>query len=236
MEALYMQDSYLREFEATVKEVNDGKYVMLDQTAFYPSSGGQPHDTGILTRIFDNKDFRVVFVGKFSGMISHEVNEEGLQLGDKIKGYIDWDRRYKLMRMHTAAHILSGVIEQETGALITGNQLDLDKSRLDFNLEDFDREKIPRYFEESNKAVDKDLPIKVSFLPREEAMKDQSLFKLVAGFPHQVQTIRIVDIVGLVKEADGGTHVHSTKEVGHLKFLRAENKGKDNRRVYYELE
>ena len=236
MKALYMEDSYMKEFEARVMEVKDGKFVVLDQTAFYPNSGGQPHDEGILIRLSDNKEFKVIFVGKFSGQISHEVEPEGLQMGDKVKGKIDWQRRYKLMKMHTSAHILSGVIEKETGALISGNQLNLDKSRLDFSLEKYDWERIPFWFAESNKIVDQDLPIEISFMPREEAEKDSSLFKLVAGFPHKIDTIRIVDIVGVVKEADGGTHVKSTKEVGHLKFLKAGNKGKNNRRIYYELE
>ncbi|MFH1505857.1 MAG: alanyl-tRNA editing protein [archaeon] len=235
-EALYLKDSYLKEFEAEVKEVKDQKFVVLDKTAFYPASGGQPHDEGLMIRESDGKEFKVVYVGKFSGQISHEVEPEGLQPGDRVKCKIDWERRYKLMKMHTSAHILSGVIENETGALISGNQLNLDKSRLDFSLEKYDWERIPFWFAESNKIVDQDLSIEISFMSRTEAEKDPSLFKLVAGFPHKIDTIRIVDIVGLVKEADGGTHVKSTKEVGHLKFIEAKNKGKSNRRIYYELE
>ena len=234
MRELYLDDSYLKEFESVVKEVNRDKFIVLENTAFYPNGGGQPFDTGKMIAEYGTS-YQVVFVGKFSGQISHEVDKPGLKVGDKIKGVVDWDRRYKLMRMHTAAHILSGIIENETSALISGNQLSLDKTRLDFNLDDYDPQKIPDWIKKSNEVVDKDLPVKVSFMPREEAMKDQSLFKLVAGFPHKVHEIRIVDIVGLVKEADGGTHVKSTKEVGHLKFLKAENKGKKNRRVYITL-
>ena len=138
--ALYMDDSYLKEFEATVESVKDSKYVVLDKTAFYPNGGGQPFDTGALIR--DGEEFPVVFVGKFDGRISHEVSKEGLKEGDKVHGKLNWERRYKLMRMHTAAHALSGVFHAKLGALITGNQKDIEVSRMDFSLEEFDRAKV----------------------------------------------------------------------------------------------
>lgn len=234
--ALYMDNCYLKEFEAEVTSVKDGKYIVLNQTAFYPASGGQLNDTGIFIRLSDNKEFKVVFVGKFLGEISHEVNEEGLQIGDKIKGIIDWDRRYKLMRMHTAAHIVSGVFNKEAGALITGNQLDLDKTRIDFSLENFDREKINEYFAKSNELVNKDLVIKIYTMPRAEAEKDSAMFKLAKELPSSIKEIRVVEIIGFDRQADGGTHVMSLKEVGRIEFIKAENKGKDNRRVYFKLE
>ena len=233
--ALYMDNCYLKEFEAEVISVKDGKYIVLDKTAFYPASGGQLHDTGIFVRLSDNKEFNVIFAGKFSGEISHEVSDFGLQIGDKIKGNIDWERRYKLMRMHTAAHIVSGVFHKEAGALITGNQLDLDKTRIDFSLENFDREKINDYFAISNELVNKDLPIKIYTMPREEAEKDSAMFKLAKELPSSIKDIRVVEIVGFDRQADGGTHVRSLKEVGWIEFLKAENKGKDNRRVYFTL-
>ncbi|NIO20673.1 MAG: alanyl-tRNA editing protein AlaX [Candidatus Aenigmarchaeota archaeon] len=237
MNALYMDDSYLKEFEAKVVSVTKGGekkfFVVLDRTAFYPDSGGQPYDTGKMIK--DGVEYPVVYVGKFSGKISHEVSKEGLKEGDVVKGVINWDRRYLLMRMHTAAHVLSGIIEKETGALITGNQLGLEHSRIDLNLENFDKEKLIEYVKISNDYINKDLPIRVSYMKREEALKDESLFKLANVLPPSVETIRLVDIVGLVKEADGGTHVKSTKEIGKIEFLKAENKGKDNRRVYFKL-
>ena len=113
--ALYMNDSYLKEFEATVESVKDDKFVVLDQTAFYPQGGGQPYDTGVFLK--DSEEFPVVFVGKFSGQISHEISKTGLQQGDKIKGKIDWERRYRLMRMHTAAHIMDAVLYEKAEAL-----------------------------------------------------------------------------------------------------------------------
>ncbi len=233
IKALYLEDCYLKEFEATVESVKDGKYVVLDKTAFYPNSGGQPHDTGVMTK--NGEEFKVVYVGKFEGKISHEVDKQGLQAGDRVNCKIDWDKRYKLMRMHTAAHILSEMVHKKSGALITGNQLDIAKSRIDFSLENFDRDLIVECVSESNKIVDKALPIKIYFLPREEALKIENLSKLVKGFPENIQQVRIVELEGYDIQADGGTHVRNTKEVGHLRFLEAVNKGKNNRRIYFEL-
>ena len=170
VEALYLKDSYLKEFEANVIEAN-GKYIVLDKTAFYPSSGGQLNDTGKLIK--DREEFNVVYVGKFNGKISHEVDKEDLKKGDKIKGIIDWDRRYKLMRSHTASHILSYILNTEAGALITGNQLDIEKCRDDFNLENFDREKIKEYVKKANEIIAKNLDVKIYFLKRDEALKDK---------------------------------------------------------------
>ncbi len=238
-EALYMDDCYLKEFDANVASVKDGKFVVLDKTAFYPASGGQAHDTGKFIRKSDSQEFKVVFCGKFSGEISHEIEPvEGKELkeGDEIKGFIDWDRRYMLMRMHTAAHILSAVFHKEAGALITGNQLDIGKTRIDFSLETFDREKIDEYIKKSNEIVEKDIPIKIYKIPREEAEKDPSMVKLAKGLPPGISEIRIVEIEGFDRQPDGGTHVNSTKEVGKIVFLKAKNQGKANRRVYFKLE
>ncbi len=232
-EALYLNDCYLKEFDATVVSVDKDKYVVLDKTAFYPNAGGQPYDTGKL--ICNGTEYKVVYVGKFGGNISHELDKPGLKPGDKVHGFIDWERRYKLMRMHTAAHILSAVFNKEASALITGGQLELEKSRIDFNLENFDREKIDEYIKKSSEIVKRDLPIKIYSIPRAEAEAEPGIAKLAKGLPEGIQEIRIVDIIGFDRQADGGTHVRSTKEVGEIIFLRADNKGKDNRRLYYKL-
>ncbi len=230
MKTLYLLDCYKKEFETTVKSVNE-KFVVLEETAFYPNSGGQPNDIGKIN------DYNVVYVGKFKSEISHEVNKEGLQPGDKVNCVIDWDRRYKLMRYHTAAHILANVINKNTGALITGNQLDLEKARIDFCVEDYDSEKLQEYVKEANEIVDKGLDVKLSIVSREEAissMGDQ--FSMLAkGLPESVKEIRVVEIEGFAKEACGGTHVANTKEVGYLSFLKSQNKGKNNRRIYFKL-
>lgn len=229
---LYLDGSYLKEFEATVEEVNNGRYVVLNKTAFYPMGGGQLYDTGVMIK--NGEEYKVIYVGKFEGKISHEVDKEGLKVGDKVKARIDWERRYKLMRYHTAAHIISGVFNKETGALITGNQLDIDKGRIDFDLENFDREKINEYFKKANELIKKDLPIKNYYITREEALGMPEIAKLAKGLP-DVENLRIVEIIGFDRQADGGTHVRSLGEVGEIEFIKAENKGKSNRRVYFKI-
>lgn len=231
-ELIYMTDCFTKEFDATVTQV-DGKFIVLDKTAFYPQGGGQPTDTGKLLK--DGEEYQVVFAKKKGPDVSHEVDKEGLQVGDKVHCVLDWDKRYVLMRMHTAAHILCEIFHKETGALITGNQLNIDKSRIDFNLENFDREKINEYVAKANEIVQKDLPIKIYTLPREEALKLPSVTKLANVLPPAVQELRIVEIVGFDTQADGGTHVKSTKEVGEIEIVSADNKGKNNRRVYFKL-
>ncbi len=233
MQALYMTDSYLKEFEARVVFVKDGRYIVLDKTAFYPNSGGQPHDTGILLK--EDEEFNVAYVGKFDGKISHEVDKEGLKTGDGVKGIINWERRYKLMRSHTAAHILCEMINRKTGALITGNQLNADRCRIDFSLEHFDTELMKECINQANQIVDNSLPVKVYSMPKQEALKIENISKLVKGFPEHLKEVRIVEIVGYDIQADGGTHVRNTKEVGHLEFIDASNKGKNNRRIYFTL-
>ncbi len=232
--ALYMEDSYLKEFEATVKSVKDDKFVVLDQTAFYPKSGGQPWDTGKLVTE-DNTEYNVVFAGKFSGEISHEVDKPGLKEGDKVKGTIDWDRRYRLMRMHTATHVLSSVFIKEAGALITGNQLDLEKTRIDFSLEDFDRDKISEYVKKANELSATNAEVKISFMPREEVEQKPELARLAKGLPEGVKTLRIVNIEGIDIQADGGTHVKNTSEIGTIEVIDCKNKGKNNRRIYLTI-
>ena len=154
--ALYLNDSYLKEFEAIVTSVKEGKFIVLDKTVFYPNSGGQPHDTG--TMINDaGESYEVVFAGKFSGVVSHEVDKEGLKKGDSVKCSINWNRRHRFMRSHTASHILSGIIHKKTGAKITGNQIKEDKIRIDFSLENFDREEIKHYEAEANEIIKKNL-------------------------------------------------------------------------------
>ncbi|MBI2649827.1 alanyl-tRNA editing protein [Candidatus Woesearchaeota archaeon] len=231
--ALYMNDSYLKEFEATVESVKDGKFVVLDKTAFYPTGGGQPHDTGVFIR--NNEEYPVVYAGKFSGKISHEVVKPGLKYGDGVIGRINWDRRYKFMRMHTAAHLLISIFNKESNVLITGNQIDEDKTRIDFNMENFDRDKIMQYIDTANDIIKQDLPVNVSYMPREEAMKIPGMVKLAGALPPDVHTLRIVEIPGIDLQADGGTHVKSLFEIGTIEFVKAENKGKDNRRVYYTV-
>ena len=231
--ALYMNNSYIKEFEAIVESVKDDKFVVLDRTAFYPTGGGQPYDNGIMD--CNGEEYPVVYTGKLSGQISHEVSKPGLRAGDKIIGRINWDRRYKFMRMHTAAHLLISIFNKQSNVLITGNQIDEDKTRIDFDMKDFDREKIIKYVHTANEIIRQNLPVKTYYLPREEAMKIPGVVKLAGALPPDVHTLRIVEIPGIDLQADGGTHVRSLSEIGTIEFVKAENKGKDNRRVYYTV-
>ena len=230
-----MDDSYLKEFDTKVKSSN-GKYIVLEETAFFPKGGGLEWDTGVITRKSDDKTFKVIYVGKFKGEISHEVDVEGLQANDEVHCVIDWNRRYKLMRYHTGTHVLCGIFSRNYNLLVTGNQLTTEKGRVDLNMETMDVNLLKKAFEEANEIIAKDLPVEIYYKSREEAEKDPSLFKLAIGFPHDIDTLRIVDIKGFDAQADGGCHVKTLKEIGKLVFMQAVNKGKNNRRVYFVVE
>ncbi len=231
---LYLKDSYLKEYEAAVLEVN-GKYVILDKTIFYPNGGGQPFDTGKLIRLKDNKEFNVVFTGVFNNEISNEVDLEGLQTGDNVKLVLDWERRYLFMKYHTAMHLLISTINKHSGALITGNQIGEEKSRLDLSLENFDREAFVKYVNEVNEIIKKDAKVENYFIKKDEAMKNPSLFLLRDKLSRDLDDYRITEIEGVDIQADGGTHVKSLKEIGKLEFLDAENKGKGRKRIYFKV-
>ncbi len=231
--ALFLIDSYLKESDGTVVSVKDGKYVVLDQTIFYAKGGGQPHDTGV---IFRGKDtFNVVYVGKFSGEISHEIDHVGLQPGDKVQCVLNWERRYKFMRSHTAAHVLASLLNKGTGALITGNQLEEDYVRFDFSIEKFDKALLEEYLAKANNLFGTDVLVKWYELPRKEALEIPGIIKMAEAFPPNLPMLRIVEIEGLDKQADGGTHVRNLKEIGKVELIKTENKGKNNRRIYFKL-
>jgi misacylated tRNA(Ala) deacylase len=231
--ALYLDDSYLTECDAVVQEVKDGKYIILNQTIFYPRGGGQPWDTGTILR--DGASFDVVYVGKFSGDISHEVDRVGLKVGDQVHCVLNWGRRYQLMRSHTAAHVFSSLLCSGTGALVTGNQLDVDKVRFDFSLETFQRTILQTYVDKANACFALDVPVTWYELPRDEALKIPGVIKMAEALPPDVPFLRIVEVEGIDKQADGGTHVKNLKEVGSIELMRAQNKGKFNRRAYFRL-
>lgn len=240
-EVLYFLDCYLKEFEATVEKVTDGRYVVLDRTAFYPESGGQPNDIGKLIRKSDEAEFEVIYVVKFNGEISHEIVpaeniSTGLKAGDKVKGVIDWDRRYGHMRMHTATHVLASVIEKEAGAQITGNQLGLDQSRVDFSLEAFDRDKFIEYEKIANDVIAQNHPVNLYLVSRKEAEEKLSrLTTLAKGFSEEISEVRLVEIEGVTIEACGGTHLKNTGEIKGVRIEKLQNKGKSNRRMYFTL-
>jgi misacylated tRNA(Ala) deacylase len=230
---LYFDDSYLREFDAAVTSV-DGVDVILDQTAFYPTSGGQPHDTGKL--VVNGREYNVSGVKKSGAGVVHVVDQPGIKAGDKAHGVIDWDRRYRLMRMHSAAHVLCATVHTLTGAFVNGKQLDLQQSKIDFTLEQFDRSAIQQFGDHANQTIAKGAPVKMSFMKREDAMKIPDLVKLAEKMPPDVPEWRIVEIVGVDIQPCGGTHVKDIREIGKIQVVKAENKGATKRRMYYGLE
>ncbi len=232
-EILFLKDSYLKECDATVIAVKDEKQVVLDRTIFYPRGGGQPCDTGKLIRGAD--EFNVVSVVKSEGEIFHEVDRPGLRQGDAVRCILNWERRYKLMRSHTAAHVLAAVMNKEASVLITGNQLEEDKVRFDFNLATFDREFMERCVAKANEILQQDIELKIYELPREDAMKIPGIVKLAGALPPKIAVLRIVEIPGVDIQADGGTHVRNVRECGQIELIKLENKGKDNRRIYFRL-
>ena len=233
-DALYMNDSYLKEWDAKILKVTDGKFIVLDKTAFYPKSGGQPWDEGTITRNGDK--FKVVYVGKFSGEISHEVDKPGLNEGDIVSCQIDWERRYKFMRFHTACHLISNLLYREANAKITGNQIEIDKSRMDFSMEDYSPEKLQAFVNEANEIIQQDLPVTISYMSREEVMIKPELARLAVGLPKDLQEFRIVRIGDIDEQVDGGTHINHLKEIGKIELIKTVNKGAMNRRLYFILD
>ncbi len=229
---LYLNDHESLEFKAKVISVN-GTQVELDQTMICPEGGGQPSDEGFLIR--GAEQFNILRARKEKGKIIFEVDKEGLSVGDDVDGFVDGVRRKSLMRSHTAAHVISGYFSKELGALITGNQLSVDGGRIDFNLEAFDKEALVGHFTKCNEIIKRDLPVKVYWKSREEVENDPSLCKLAMGLPAGINELRIVDIVGFDAQPDGGTHVSHLVEIGRVEFVRADNKGKNNRRVYFKI-
>ena len=229
-ELLYLTDAYLRAFEATVVDVGDDG-VAVDRTAFYPTGGGQPHDTGTLEGV------AVTDVRKTGDLVWHAVADpSAFSVGRTVRGEVDWERRYALMRTHTALHVLCGVIWNEWRVPVTGGNMEPLSARMDFEFDPLPEGFGPRVEELVNEALARDYPIEVSFLPRSTAVMDEDLIRTkVSLIPESVPEIRVVDIVGLDKQADGGTHERSTAEVGRIRVVKLENKGKGNKRVRLEV-
>ena len=204
---IYLDDPYQKECTAVVKEVREDNVIVLDQTIFYPFSGGQANDTGTLTAA-NGTIYAVTDVRKADDEILHTLKEpHSLKPGDSIHCTIDWNRRYALMRMHTAAHLLSALLYTDAQIMITGNELQPEQSRVDFSLEETNTELLKKTIEKANELIKKSTPIKVYTLPREEAMKIPGIVKLANALPPTITHLRIVEIEGIDIEADGGTHV-----------------------------
>ncbi len=230
---LYLEDSYARECAATVLSAS-GREVALEPSLFFPRGGGQPCDTGTISA--ESGEYRVLSVSRRDGAIVHELDREaGFSAGERVRCTLDWGRRYRLMRMHTAAHVLAAIMHRELGVLITGNQLEEERARFDFSMEDFDRAGFENVVAKANEALRSGAALKVYSLPREEAMRIPGVVKLANALPPSITVLRIVEIPGIDIQADGGTHVRSLAEVGSISIIKLENKGKENRRIYFTL-
>jgi misacylated tRNA(Ala) deacylase len=234
-EPLYAEDAYLSGCEATVVDVRD-EGVILDRTVFYPRGGGQPGDTGVLR--WDGGLARVVDTVKLGGDIVHQVEGDRPLVGHGVTAEIDWGRRHLLMRTHTALHSLSGVIFRAYAAKVTGGNMDdTGSARMDFELDGMSQEMGQEIEATLNQELAMDRPVHVTFLSRSEALSDPDLIRTKVNLiPDDVDPIRVIDIEGIDKQADGGTHVRSTGEIGVVRVVKTESKGKAFKRMRIQLE
>ncbi len=256
---LYLSDAYLRDFEATVVDSRDTE-ILLDRTAFYPGGGGQPCDVGSLRS--DQGAWRVSAVRKEGEAIWHVVDgpapaagtrvsavrKEGEAIwhvvdgpapaaGTRVSGMLDWERRYALMRTHTAMHILCGVIWRDYGASVTGGNMEPLRGRMDFEFEHMRQDLVREIEDRINLEVQAARPVRVAILPREEALSIPDLIRTKINLlPQGIAQVRVVEIVGLDLQADGGTHVANTSEVGPLRVLDYKSKGAINKRIVLGLQ
>ena len=228
-EPLYHTDAYLREFDAVVIAV-DGDAVALDRTAFYPGGGGQPNDLGALTA--GDQRWVVTKVRKAGADIWHELDGAAPAVGATVHGSLDWDRRHQLMRTHTAMHILCGVVFRDYGASVTGGNMEPLKGRMDFEFETMRQEFVREIEAKINAEVAAARPLRVKILPRDEAFQIPDLIRTKINLlPPGIPEVRTVEIVGLDLQADGGTHVANTAEVGWIRIVDYKSKGKINKRL-----
>jgi misacylated tRNA(Ala) deacylase len=233
-EALYHTDAYLKEFDAAVTAV-EGQAVALDRTAFYPGGGGQPNDVGTLTD--GAQTWQVTKVRKAGGETWHELDGEPPAVGASVHGVLDWERRYKLMRTHTAMHVLCGVVFRDYGASVTGGNMEPLRGRMDFEFETMRQELVREIEEKINVEVAAARPVKVKILPREAAFQIPDLIRTKINLlPPGIAQVRTVELEGLDLQADGGTHVANTSEVGSIRVTGYKSKGKINKRIEVAIE
>ncbi|MFH2104189.1 MAG: alanyl-tRNA editing protein [Chloroflexota bacterium] len=236
-ELLCHQDSYLQAFEGTVARLDgDTGGVILDRTAFYPGGGGQPWDTGTL--VIDGNEYAVTRVKKLGSDVLHFLDGENIRItpGARAQGKVDWERRYALMRTHTALHILCGVVFRDYGALVTGGEMEPLKGRMDFEFERLQKDLVEEIEAAANREVHAARDIRTSILPREEAFQIPDLIRTKINLlPEGISEVRTVEIIGLDLQADGGTHVRNTAEVGQVRVIDYKSKGAINKRIYLEV-
>ena len=235
-ELLYQTDAYTRSFQAAVTGVHPTQpAVALGRTVFYPGGGGQPCDLGVIG--IGGRPMPVTKVNRAGGRIWHHLGEAvDVQVGTPVAGRIDWDRRYRLMRTHTALHILCGVVFRDHGAKVTGGNMEPLQGRMDFEFARLTRDRVGEIESSCNAEVEAARNVAVRVLPREEALLIPDLIRTKINLlPHGIHEVRTVEIVGLDLQADGGTHVANTREVGPIRVVDYKSKGAINKRIYIEL-
>lgn len=234
---LWFEDCYIKKWTTSVKEVNkNGKKVVLEESAFYPEGGGQPTDKGFLYA--NNRKFRVKRAEKKGEEIWHHLDQGGLKKGMEVKAELDWDRRYKHMRMHSAQHLLSAILLDRYDAATAGNQIHGEYSRIDFYPFDPAEDDLKFIVDRFNELVDEGRKVKKYIVDRDrvpEIVEDPKRLLLFNRVPDFVKRIRIVEIVGVDKDPCAGTHVNNTREIGHIHIRETANKGKDTTRLVFEL-
>lgn len=235
---LYQTDAYLKEFDAKITAVDaENRTLVLDRSAFYPGGGGQPCDLGTLT--VSGVDFPVTKVKKAGDDVLHFIGGDAAlpAVGSPVHGGIDWERRYKLMRTHTALHILCGTVFRDYGALVTGGDMEPLGGRMDFEFERMQAELVHDIEAAVNKEIANARDLRVKILPREEAFQIPDLIRTKINLlPEGIMQVRTVEIVGLDLQADGGTHVRNTSEVGKVRVTDYKSKGAINKRIYLAIE
>jgi misacylated tRNA(Ala) deacylase len=236
-EKLYYTDMYGKEFDAQVVSVRDNK-IVLDKTLFYPTSGGQPNDTGVLK--YKKGDISIINVIQEGGDIMHITdNPKGIAPGESVHGIINWENRYIHMRYHTAVHIIDGVVNNDyKNGMLTGGQIYNDHARVDFSFDIIDKDLINEIISRAQKVVDSGLNVFEREMPGNEAMKIPGLARTEPGrkLIENLPVVRIIEIENFDFQADGGTHVKNTKEVGKIEIIKIENKGKGHKRLSFRLD
>jgi misacylated tRNA(Ala) deacylase len=236
-ELLYQTDSYIREFPARIEKIDlDQQAIILDRTAFYPGGGGQPADSGSID--LPGASLPIKRARKSGSDILHiiEGEYELPEIDQPVTGVLDWDLRYRLMRTHTAMHILCGVIFRDYGASVTGGSMEPLAGRMDFEFETMHKELVHEIEAAINQEVENARPVQVDILPRVKAFQIPDLIRTKINLlPEGIQEVRVVEIEGLDLQADGGTHVHNTSEVGQIEIVDYKSKGKINKRIYVRL-
>lgn len=237
-EKLFLKDMYLKEFDAVVTSVNENE-IILDRTAFYATGGGQPNDTGVLRT--SSGEIRVTNVRKENGEVIHTVEDShNLTTGTEVHGVIDWDRRYSHMRFHSAIHVMDGIVTKRHGdqGLLTGGQIYEDRARIDLDMQDFSRELVEQILEECNNFSSEGHRIYQKEISREEALSMENLARTEPGrqLINSLDTVRLIVIEELDEQADGGTHVADSREIGKMVLQKVESKGKRNKRIGFTLE